>query len=46
MQQLKFILFINLISAFSFAQVKTDSIKKVVPKVEVDSTFTDTIQLE
>lgn len=46
MRQLKFVLFLSLICSISFGQVKKDSIKQVVPKVQVDSTFTDTIQLE
>lgn len=46
MQQLKFILSLFLIGSCSFAQITTDSIKRVTPTIEIDTTFTDTIQLE
>lgn len=46
MRQLKFILFFVLICSYSFGQITKDSIKQVVPTVEIDTSFTDTIQLE
>jgi hypothetical protein len=46
MRQLKFILFFVLICSYSFGQIAKDSIKQVVPTVEIDTSFADTIQLE
>jgi hypothetical protein len=46
MDRLKFILFTSLIATACFGQVKKDSLKAEIRRVELDTTFSDTIQLE
>lgn len=46
MLKLYFVLLFGLICSVSFGQVKKDSLKQIVPEILLDSTFTDTIQLD